>query len=153
MARFVKAISIHLIGRLQRGDIKTAVSLFHTIHTLDRENLAVGLAKARDNGHPLPRLLIQVNVGEEPQKGGILPLDAPAFIARCKNALGLPVVGLMAIPPASVPPEPYFALLYQLAKEHDLTELSMGMSSDWQTAVRFGATHIRLGTAVFGERS
>lgn len=145
-------LRLHLIGPLQTNKARLAVQLFDVVETLDRLSLAETLARLRDGGAVLPRLLVQVNTGEEPQKSGVMPLDAPGFIDVCRNRFGLPVAGLMVIPPADQPPAPHFALLAQLAREAGLATLSMGMSHDWHDAVALGATHIRLGTALFGPR-
>jgi pyridoxal phosphate enzyme (YggS family) len=145
-------IELHLIGPLQTNKARQAVQLFDVIETLDRPRLAATLAMLQAEGLRLPRLFIQVNTGEEPQKAGIAPQDADAFINHCRTLLNLPIVGLMAIPPVDQPPAPHFALLARLAARHDLPELSMGMSGDWETAVALGATQVRLGTVLFGER-
>jgi hypothetical protein len=143
---------LHLIGPLQTNKVKEAVSLFDAIHSLDRPRLAEVLAAEMRNAGKRPDLFVEVNIGEEAQKSGIAPQDARDFVADCRNRLGLPVVGLMCIPPLDEEPAPYFALLAKLAGECGLTELSMGMSADFETAIRFGATHVRVGTAIFGER-
>jgi pyridoxal phosphate enzyme (YggS family) len=145
-------IELHLIGPLQTNKARQAVQLFDVIETLDRPRLAETFAMLQAEGLRLPRLFIQVNAGEEPQKAGVAPQDADAFISHCRTLLNLPIVGLMAIPPADQPPAPHFALLAKLAARHDLPELSMGMSGDWEGAVALGATQVRLGTALFGER-
>lgn len=143
---------LHLIGPLQTNKVKQAVAHFDVIHTLDRESLAQELAKEfAKSGRRLP-CFIQVNTGEEPQKAGCGPKEADAFIAACR-ALDLPVVGLMCIPPAEEEPAPHFALLSKIAKRNGLDQLSMGMSSDFETAVVLGATHVRVGSAIFGGRS
>lgn len=143
---------LHLIGPLQTNKVKQAVAHFDVIHTLDRESLAQELAKEfAKTGRRLP-CFIQVNTGEEPQKAGCAPQDADAFIAACR-ALDLPVVGLMCIPPAGEEPSPHFALLNKIAKRNGLDQLSMGMSGDFETAVMLGATHVRVGSAIFGGRS
>ena len=144
---------LHLIGPLQTNKVKQAVAHFDVIHTLDRESLAEELARefAR-SGRRLP-CFIQVNTGEEPQKAGCAPQDADAFIADCRDRLKLPVTGLMCIPPAEEEPAPHFALLHKIAKRNGLDQLSMGMSSDFDTAVMLGATHVRVGSAIFGGRS
>ncbi|MCW0232893.1 MAG: YggS family pyridoxal phosphate-dependent enzyme [Ferrovibrio sp.] len=144
---------LHLIGPLQTNKVKQAVAYFDVIHTLDRESLAEELARefAR-SGRRLP-CFIQVNTGEEPQKAGCAPQDADAFIADCRDRLKLPVIGLMCIPPAEEEPAPHFALLHKIAKRNGLDQLSMGMSSDFDTAVMLGATHVRVGSAIFGGRS
>jgi pyridoxal phosphate enzyme (YggS family) len=138
-------IELHLIGPLQTNKVRDAVALFDVIHTLDRPRLADALRAAGRK----PDLLIQVNTGEEPQKAGVAPLAAPALLAY---AQGLPVKGLMCIPPADQEPAPHFALLAKMAKERGLSWLSMGMSADFEIAIRFGATHVRVGSALFGAR-
>jgi len=145
-------IELHLIGPLQTNKVADAVALFDVIESVDREKLARALASERDKGKRLPRLYVQVNTGEEEQKAGIAPKAAPDFIALCRDELGLPVEGLMCIPPLDEEPAPHFALLAQLARQHGLKAISMGMSGDFETAIRFGATHVRIGTAIFGER-
>ncbi len=145
-------IALHLIGPLQTNKIRDAVSLFDTIQTLDRPKLARALQAERARCEKFPALFIQVNTGEEPQKAGVLPSDAPQFIAFCRDEMMLPVQGLMCIPPLGEPAAPHFALLRKIARNHDLPYLSMGMSGDFETAIKFGATHVRVGTAIFGER-
>lgn len=143
---------LHLIGPLQTNKVKQAVAHFDVIHTLDRDSLAQELAKEFDkSGRRLP-CFVQVNTGEEPQKAGCAPQEADAFIAACR-ALNLPVVGLMCIPPAEEEPAPHFALLNKIAQRNGLDQLSMGMSGDFETAVMLGATHVRVGSAIFGGRS
>lgn len=143
---------LHLIGPLQTNKVKQAVAQFDVIHTLDRIGLAEALAREFGNsGRRLP-CFVQVNTGEEPQKAGCAPQDADAFIAACR-ALDLPVVGLMCIPPAAEEPSPHFALLNRIAKRNGLEQLSMGMSGDFETAVQLGATHVRVGSAIFGGRA
>ena len=144
-------IELHLIGPLQTNKAREAVLLFDAIHTLDRPKLADMLRAEMDRTGRNPFLFVQVNTGEEPQKAGVLPREADALIAYAKG-LGLPVKGLMCIPPAGEAPAPHFALLQKIAQAHDLPLLSMGMSDDFETAIRFGATHVRVGTAIFGER-
>jgi len=149
------AIELHLIGPLQTNKVPEALRSFEVIETLDRPKLAEALAKELAKGDPdrrLQRLLIEVNTGEEPQKAGILPADADAFIRDCRERLKLPVTGLMCIPPQDDEPALHFALLRELAKRHGLTELSMGMSADYPIAIRQGATLVRIGTAIFGTR-
>lgn len=144
---------LHLIGPLQTNKVKQAVAHFDVIHTLDRPKLAEELAKEFEkSGRRLP-CYVQVNTGEEPQKAGCTPLEADAFIADCCDRLGLPVVGLMCIPPADEEPSPHFALLAKIARRNGLARLSMGMSSDYETALKFGATDIRVGSAIFGGRA
>lgn len=147
---------LHLIGPLQSNKARQAVGLFDVIHTLDRASLAKELAKEipreRDLTGRVPRLLVQVNTGEEPQKGGVAPSELPAFLELCRETHGLTIDGLMCIPPAEDPPSPHFALLATLAKAHDLPLLSMGMSGDFEQAIMLGATHVRVGSAIFGAR-
>ena len=144
-------IELHLIGPLQTNKAREAVTLFDAIQTLDRPRLADVLRAEMDRSGRTPFLFVQVNTGEEPQKAGILPRDAAALIGHARG-LGLPLKGLMCIPPADENPAPHFALLAKLALEHDLPLLSMGMSGDFEIAIRFGATHVRVGSAIFGER-
>ncbi len=145
-------LDLHLIGPLQSNKVREAVALFDAIHTVDRDKIAVAIAEeAARQGRRL-RLFVQVNTGEEPQKAGIAPRGAVAFVARCRDELGLEIAGLMAIPPADEPPGPHFALLRKLAAEADAPLLSMGMSADFETAIGFGATHVRVGSALFGFR-
>jgi len=144
-------VNVHLLGPLQTNKARQAMQLFDAIHSLDRPKLAKALARlAQELGH-CPDLFIQVNTGEELQKAGILPADADAFIAECR-ALDLPVLGLMCIPPVDEEPSLHFALLAKIAKRNDLQGLSMGMSSDFERAVALGATHVRVGSAIFGAR-
>ena len=145
-------VELHLIGPLQSNKARDAVRLFDVIHTLDRESLAKELAKEIGRQGRRPRLLVQVNTGEEPQKGGVAPADADAFIAACRDRWSLAVEGLMCIPPADEPPSPHFALLRKIAERNALTTLSMGMSADFEAAIQLGATHVRIGSAIFGER-
>lgn len=145
-------IRLHLIGPLQTNKVKEAVALFDMIHTVDRAKLADSLKAEMDKQDRALPCLIQVNVGEEPQKAGVAPQELDGLLAHC-TAAGLPICGLMGVPPVGVPPAPYFAWLYKNARAHDLSELSMGMSGDFETAIRFGATMIRVGTALFGERA
>lgn len=144
-------LRLHLIGPLQTNKVKQAIELFDVIHTLDRPKLAEALAQALEKKLKKISCFIQVNTGEEPQKAGILPADLPAFYALCQK-LHVPVVGLMCIPPIGEPAGLHFALLKTWVDRLGLTQLSMGMSDDWQQAVKAGATHIRLGTALFGAR-
>jgi pyridoxal phosphate enzyme (YggS family) len=144
---------VHLIGPLQSNKAKEAVALFDAIHSLDRASLADALAKEIAKQGRRPQLLVQVNTGEEPQKGGVMPRDADAFLLACRDHYGLTVEGLMAIPPAEDPPSPHFALLAQIARRNGLTLLSMGMSADFEAAIQLGATHVRVGSAIFGGRS
>ena len=145
-------IELHLIGPLQSNKARTAMELFDVIHTLDRPKLATTLARLAQEMGQCPDLMIQVNTGEEPQKAGILPADADGFIAEAR-ALDLPVTGLMCIPPVEEEPALHFALLAKIAERNGLSELSMGMSSDFETAIALGATYVRVGSAIFGERS
>lgn len=145
------ATGLHLVGQLQSNKAAEAVALFDAIHSVDRPSLIEALARVMGQGDRRPDCFIQVNIGDEDQKGGCAIADLPAILAQARDA-GLPVVGLMAVPPANVEPAPYFALLAKLAKRHDLAGLSMGMSGDFETAVMLGATHVRVGTALFGAR-
>jgi pyridoxal phosphate enzyme (YggS family) len=144
-------LRLHLIGRLQSNKAEDAVALFDAIHSVDRASLVEALAKAAAKTGFRPDCFIQVNVGDEPQKGGCAVADLPALLEAAR-AEGLPVAGLMAIPPEGVEAAPYFALLAKLARRHGLSGLSMGMSADFETAIMCGATHVRVGTALFGER-
>jgi pyridoxal phosphate enzyme (YggS family) len=148
----VPDLRLHLIGRLQSNKAGDAVSLFDSIHSVDRPSLVAALAEAMAKQDRRPDCFLQVNVGDEPQKGGCAVADLPALVASSRDA-GLPVAGLMCIPPADVEPTPYFALLAKLARRHGLAGLSMGMSADYEAAVAIGATHVRVGTALFGDRS
>ena len=143
---------LHLIGPLQTNKSKLAVELFDVIETVDRPKLARTLADAMEKTGRRPELFIQVNTGEEPQKAGVLPSETAELVALVRDELSLPLTGLMCIPPANEPPAPHFAFLSELAKRHGLSNLSMGMSGDFETAIKFGATHVRVGTAIFGER-
>jgi pyridoxal phosphate enzyme (YggS family) len=145
-------VELHLIGPLQSNKAKEAVALFDVIHSLDRPSLAEALSKEIARSGRRPRLLVQVNTGEEPQKGGVAPLEADALIAACRDRYGLSVDGLMCIPPAEDPPSPHFALLNKIAARNGLKSLSMGMSADFEAAIQLGATHVRIGSAIFGER-
>jgi pyridoxal phosphate enzyme (YggS family) len=145
-------LELHLIGPLQSSKARDAVRLFDVIQTLDRPSLAAALAKEIARAGRQPRLLVQVNTGEEPQKGGVPPLEADAFIAQCRERHGLAIEGLMCIPPLEDPPSPHFALLGRIAARNGLGTLSMGMSADFEAAIQLGATHVRVGTAIFGAR-
>lgn len=145
-------LELRLIGPLQTNKAAEAVALFDVIETLDREKLARALADAAQKAGKAPRVLVQVNTGAEDQKAGVLPKDADALIATART-LGLNVEGLMCIPPADEAAGPHFALLARIAARNGLKVLSMGMSGDFETAIRFGATHVRVGTALFGERN
>ena len=149
-ARF-DAIALHLIGPLQTNKARQAVEMFDVIHTLDRPKLATTLARLADERGTSPDLFVQVNTGAEPQKAGVLPDEADRFVAEVR-ALGLPLVGLMCIPPAEDDPAPHFAMLAAMAARNGLSGLSMGMSGDFETAIALGATHVRVGSAIFGER-
>jgi pyridoxal phosphate enzyme (YggS family) len=145
-------VELHMIGPLQSNKARDAVALFDAIHTLDRESLAKELAREIGRAGRAPKLFVQVNTGEEPQKGGIAPGEADAFIARCRAEHGLVIAGLMCIPPAEEPPSPHFALLAKIAARNGLKGLSMGMSADYEAAIQLGATHVRVGSAIFGAR-
>ena len=145
-------LELHLIGPLQTNKAKEAVDFFDVIETLDREKLARVLAEEMARQGKRPRLYVQVNTGEEPQKAGIAPAEADAFIAACRGVYGLEPEGLMCIPPVAEPPGPHFALLARIAARNGLSGLSMGMSDDFETAIRFGATSVRVGSAIFGAR-
>jgi pyridoxal phosphate enzyme (YggS family) len=145
-------IELHLIGQLQSNKAEEAVALFDCIHSVDRPSLVTALSKAMEKAGRRPSCFVQVNIGEEGQKAGCAIADLPALLDQCRDA-DLPVAGLMCIPPADVEPAPYFALLAKLARRHGLASLSMGMSGDFETAVAIGATHVRVGTALFGDRS
>lgn len=144
-------IELHLVGPLQTNKVKEAVALFDVIQTLDREKLARKLAALKDAPN-FPQLYVQVNTGLEPQKAGLDPAQLAAFLELCRGELGLHISGLMCLPPADEAPGPHFALLAKLAAEHDIEALSMGMTGDFETAIGLGASHIRLGTALFGPR-
>jgi pyridoxal phosphate enzyme (YggS family) len=146
-------IELHLIGPLQSNKVKEAVALFDVIETLDREKLAVALKGEMERTGKRVRLFVQVNIGAEPQKAGIAPAEAVAFVARCQDVHGLEIEGLMCIPPEGVPPGPYFAQLVQLGRAAGVRSLSMGMSGDFEVAVGMGATHVRVGSALFGTRA
>lgn len=146
-------IELRLIGPLQSNKAKEAVAFFDVVESLDREKLARALADEIQKQGRAPRLYVQVNTGEEPQKAGVLPAEADAFLAACRREYGLAVEGLMCIPPVEEPPGPHFALLRKIAARNGLAKLSMGMSDDFETAIRFGATSVRVGSALFGVRS
>lgn len=145
-------VALHMIGPLQTNKAKLAVELFDAIHTLDRPSLATRLASLQQARGSLPQLFVQVNTGEEPQKAGVLPADLSGFLRDCR-AMDLSPLGLMCIPPEDQDSTPHFALLARMAADHGLTGLSMGMSGDFEAALAQGATHIRVGSAIFGERS
>ena len=145
-------IELHLVGPLQSNKAKEAVELFDAIHSVDRASLCAALAKEIAKRGRSPTLFVEVNTGAEPQKAGVLPEDADAFVAACRDSYGLTIAGLMCLPPFEEPPAPHFALLAKIARRNGLNLLSMGMSADFAVAVRFGATHVRVGTAIFGSR-
>jgi len=145
-------LELHLIGPLQSNKVKEAVTLFDVIETVDRPKLARALAEEMARVDKRPRLFVQVNTGEEPQKAGVLPAEADGFIALCRDTFGLVVEGLMCIPPFDEEPAMHFALLAKIAARNGVKELSMGMSGDFVRAIPFGATYVRVGTAIFGER-
>lgn len=145
-------VELHMIGPLQTNKAKLALDLFDAIHTLDRPSLATKLASLGQARGSLPQLFVQVNTGAEPQKAGVLPADLSGFLRDCR-AMDLSPIGLMCIPPEDQDPTPHFAQLSRMAADHGLSGLSMGMSSDFETAVAHGATHIRVGSAIFGARS
>lgn len=150
--RKIEGLRLHLIGPLQSNKARDAVKLFDVIETLDRDSLAAALADAIARERRTPKLLVQVNTGEEPQKSGVKPHELAGFLERLKGNYGLSPVGLMCIPPVDEPAGPHFALLAKLAARHGLPELSMGMSADFETAILFGATSVRVGSALFGDR-
>ena len=145
-------LTLHLIGPLQTNKAKEAIGFFDVIETLDREKLVRVLAEEVQRQGRAPGLYVQINTGEEPQKAGVIPAEADALIAACRATYGLEPQGLMCIPPADEPPGPHFALLGKIAARNGLSKLSMGMSHDFETAIRFGATNVRVGSAVFGAR-
>ncbi|MBN9068411.1 MAG: YggS family pyridoxal phosphate-dependent enzyme [Rhizobiales bacterium] len=146
-------IYLHLIGPLQSNKAKEAVALFDTIETVDREKIAAALAAEMEKQGRSPKLFVQVNTGSEPQKAGIDPREAVAFVERCRQTHGLAIEGLMCIPPIDENPGPHFALLEKLAREAGVAKLSMGMSADYETAIAFGATHVSVGSAIFAGRA
>jgi hypothetical protein len=145
-------VRLHLIGPLQSNKAREAVALFDAIHSIDREKIARSVAEEMKSQGRKLELYVQVNTGEEPQKAGIMPKEAAAFVARCTNEWGLEIAGLMCIPPVDEEPSLHFALLRKLAREAGVARLSMGMSGDFETAIEFGATDIRIGSAIFGGR-
>ncbi|KZL29202.1 YggS family pyridoxal phosphate-dependent enzyme [Pseudovibrio sp. Ad37] len=147
-----EGVELHLIGPLQSNKAKEAIQTFDVIHTVDRDKIAKALKVEMDKQGKAPKLFIQVNTGEEDQKAGIPPKEADAFIAKCRDEYGLEIEGLMCIPPVDEAPGMHFALLEKIAKRNGLEKLSMGMSSDYPIAVQHGATHVRVGSAVFGAR-
>jgi pyridoxal phosphate enzyme (YggS family) len=148
-----ESLELHLIGPLQSNKARDAVALFDAIHAVDRDSLAQELAKEITRLGRRPTLFVEVNSGAEPQKAGVLPQDADAFLAACRDRYGLTISGLMCIPPVNEAPAPHFALTAKIARRNGLKLLSMGMSADFATAIAFGATHIRVGTAIFGGRT
>jgi len=145
-------LKLHLIGPLQTNKIKQAIEVCDAIETVDRDKLAQGIAAELAKSGKKIEIFIQVNTGEEQQKAGVMPPEADDFIRRCRDEYKLPIVGLMCIPPAQEHPAPHFALLGEIAKRHGLAQLSMGMSGDYELAIQLGATHVRVGTAIFGAR-
>jgi pyridoxal phosphate enzyme (YggS family) len=146
-------IELHIIGPLQSNKVKDAVAIADCIQSVDREKIAKAIAKEIEEQGRRPKLLVQVNTGEEPQKAGIPPAEVEAFVKMCRDELGLEIAGLMCIPPLDEEPALHFALLEKLAKKLGLSELSMGMSGDYEKAVQFGATYVRVGTVIFGARN
>src|SRR6516165_5148133 len=146
-------IELHLVGPLQSNKAKEAVTMFEAIHSLDRPSLAEALAKEIARQGRKPVLFVEVNTGAEAQKAGVLPEEADGFVAACRNRYGLEIAGLMCLPPADEPPAPHFALTAKIARRNGLSLLSMGMSADFPIAIAFGATHVRVGTAIFGARA
>src|SRR5713226_1486030 len=145
-------LALHLIGPLQSNKAKEAVALFDAIHSVDRPSICEALAKEIKSQGRSPELFVQLNTGEEPQKAGIAPSEADAFIASCREKYGLPISGLMCIPPVNEAPAPHFALTAKIAARNGLKNLSMGMSADFAIAIQMGATHVRVGSAIFGHR-
>ena len=146
-------LELHLIGPLQSNKAREAVALFDAIHSVDRPSICEALAKEIDSQKRRPQLFVQLNTGEEPQKAGVAPAEADAFIASCREKYGLPISGLMCIPPVDEEPALHFALLAKMAARLGLAKVSMGMSADYETAVKLGATHVRVGSALFGSRA
>lgn len=145
-------VKLHLIGPLQTNKAREALALFDAIHSLDRPSLAEALAKEIGRSGRVPRLFVQVNTGEEQQKAGVAPGQADALIATCRETYGLTIDGLMCLPPFDEPPSPHFALVAKIAKRNGIASLSMGMSADFEQAIALGATHVRIGSAIFGAR-
>jgi pyridoxal phosphate enzyme (YggS family) len=146
------ASELHLVGPLQSNKAKEAVTLFDAIHSVDRPSLCGALAREIAKQGRAPLLFAEINTGGEPQKSGVLPQEADGFLARCRDTYGLAIAGLMCLPPLGEPPAPHFALTAKIARRNGLRLLSMGMSADFALAIAFGATHVRVGTAIFGER-
>jgi len=146
-------LALHLIGPLQSNKAKEAVALFDAIHSVDRASICQALAKEIESQNRRPELFVQINTGEEPQKAGVAPADADAFIAACREKYRLTLSGLMCIPPVDEPPAPHFALTAKIAARNGLKNLSMGMSADFAVAIAMGATHVRVGSAIFGHRT
>ena len=144
-------LELHLVGPLQSNKVRQAFGLFQAIHSLDRPKLAEAMARIAQETGACPEAFVQVNTGEEPQKAGVMPLEADGFVQRCRE-LDLPVTGLMCIPPVEEEPSLHFALLAKIANRNGLEKLSMGMSGDFEAAIELGATHVRVGSGVFGER-
>jgi pyridoxal phosphate enzyme (YggS family) len=145
-------IALHLIGPLQSNKAKEAVALFDAIHSVDRPSICEALAREFDSQERRPQLFVQLNTGEEPQKAGVAPSEADSFIASCREKYRLPISGLMCIPPVNEAPAPHFALTAKIAARNGLNNLSMGMSADFAIAIALGATHVRIGSAIFGKR-
>jgi hypothetical protein len=152
LAERFPSVELHLVGALQSNKAEDAVELFDAIHSLDREKLAKALARAMETTGRRPALFVQVNTGEEPQKAGMVPKETEGFVKRCRKDYGLEIAGLMCLPPVDEPPGPHFALLDKLAGACGVSHRSMGMSGDYEQAVALGATHLRLGEAIFGPR-
>jgi len=146
-------LKLHLIGPLQSNKAKEAVALFDAIHSVDRPSICQALAKEIESQNKRPELFVQINTGEEPQKAGVAPGEADAFIAACRETYGLTISGLMCIPPVDEAPAPHFALTAKIAARNGLKNLSMGMSADFAVAIAMGATHVRVGSAIFGHRA
>src|ERR1700747_2750000 len=145
-------IVLHLIGPLQSNKAKEAIALFHAVHSVDRPSICQALAKEIKSQKKHPELFVQINTGEEPQKAGVAPQDADTFIAACRDGHGLQISGVMCIPPVNEAPAPHFALTAKIAARNGLKNLSMGMSADFAVAIQFGATHVRVASAIFGHR-
>jgi PLP dependent protein len=148
-----QGLELHLVGALQSNKAKEAVQLFDAIHSVDRASVAQALGKEIAKQARRPLLFVEINTGAEPQKAGVLPQDADAFLAACRDRYGLAIAGLMCLPPQNEAPAPHFALTAKIGRRNGLALLSMGMSADYPTAIAFGATHVRIGTAIFGTRA